>query len=64
MNYRTTAETLKKEIHFYNSRTGEYGGAEHPESLFVERAEAIISRENSLWLAAARERHTEAARPA
>jgi hypothetical protein len=60
LNYRTTSETLKKEIHFYRSRTAEYRGAGDAEALFVERVEAIISRENSLWLQAVRERPASA----
>ena len=51
LNYRTTSETLKKEIHYYTARIDPYQHAENPKTLFVERVEALISRENTLWLA-------------
>lgn len=64
LNYRTTAETLKKEFQFFNTRTGEYRSASEPEVLFVERVEAVISRENALWLETGRDRQqTGAAAP-
>ena len=52
INYRTTCETLKKEIHFYKAGIIEYKDAEDPEGLFVERVESLISRENTMWLMA------------
>jgi len=52
INYRTTCETLKKEIHFYKAGIYEYKDAEDPEGLFVERIESLISRENTMWLMA------------
>ena len=51
LNYRTTAETLKKEKFYYDARAMEYATAENKEQLFVERVEALISRENTLWMA-------------
>lgn len=56
INYRTTAETLKKEEYFYKAGAGAYQEARDPESLFVERVENLISRENTLWLIAVREK--------
>jgi hypothetical protein len=50
VNYRTTSETLKKEIHYYNAKLADYHDAEDPEALFVERVESLISRENTMWL--------------
>ena len=50
INYRTTCETLRKEIHFYNASVGEYKDTDDREALFVERVEALISRENTMWL--------------
>lgn len=50
INYRTTRETLGKEIHYYNAKLAGYKDAEDPEALFVERVEAVISRENTLWV--------------
>lgn len=50
INYRTTCETLKKEINFYKANTQGYESADDKEQLFVERVEALISRENTLWV--------------
>ena len=50
INYRTTCETLRKEIHYYNARINDYESSNDPMALFVERVEALISRENTLWL--------------
>lgn len=50
IGYRTTCETLKKEVHFYEAVIGEYANSEDREALFVERVENLISRENTLWL--------------
>lgn len=50
INYRTTCETLKKEIYFFEGGIQGYGTAQDKQSLFVERVEALISRENTLWL--------------
>jgi hypothetical protein len=49
-SYRTTCETLKKEIYFYNSKIGEYQDADNPETLFIQRVESTISREHTQWL--------------
>ena len=50
INYRTVAEALEKEKHYYNAGATEYATAENKKQLFVERVEALISRENSLWM--------------
>jgi len=50
INYRTTCETLRKEIHFYNANVDDYENCEDPTSMFVRRVEAMISRENTLWV--------------
>jgi len=50
INYRTTCETLRKEIYYYNANLNDYETSNDPMSLFVERVEALISRENTLWL--------------
>ncbi len=49
INYRTICETLRKEIHLYDGTVGDYGRATDKESLFIERVESLISRENTLW---------------
>ena len=56
VNYRTIAETLKKEKHYYDVEAGEYAAVEDKEQLFVERVEALISRENTLWMTIHRRR--------
>lgn len=56
INYRTTCETLKKEIYFYNAGVDEYKGSDDKEALFVKRVEALISRENTLWLSTVKEK--------
>ncbi|MBI4130905.1 MAG: DUF4231 domain-containing protein [Nitrosarchaeum sp.] len=50
ITYRTTCETLKKEIHYYNADVGEYYNNQDKESTFVQRVESLISQENTLWL--------------
>ena len=55
INYRTTCETLKKEIYLYNAGIQEYGRTKDKPALFVERVESLISRENTLWLMTHRE---------
>ena len=52
INYRTTAETLKKEKHYYHAGISEYARVNNKEQLFIERVERLISRENTLWIAA------------
>jgi len=50
LNYRTICETLRKEIHLYRAKVDEYAVGADPQSLFVQRVESLISRENTLWL--------------
>ena len=54
IDYRTTCETLKKEIYYYTGGIGDYKETDDRESLFVERVESLISRENTMWLTAQR----------
>jgi hypothetical protein len=55
LNYRSTSETLKKEEQHFRTLTGPYREAAEPEKLFVERVEAVISKEQSIWLTAMQE---------
>ena len=48
--YRTTCETLKKEKVHHDMLTDVYTKAENPDKLFVERVEAIISKEHTRWV--------------
>ena len=50
INYRTTCETLRKEIHYYNAKIDDYEYSDESMGLFVKRVEALISRENTMWL--------------
>jgi len=50
ITYRTTCETLKKEIHYYKANVGEYYNNKDKEATFVQRVESLISQENTLWL--------------
>ena len=56
ISYRTIAETLRKEKHYYDAGATEYAAVEDKEQLFVERVEALISRENTLWMTIHRRR--------
>ena len=51
ISYRTVAERLKKEKYYYDAGATEYATAEDRRRLFVERVEALISSENTLWMA-------------
>lgn len=50
INYRTMAETLRKEKYFYDAGIDDYSDPSGANALFVERVEALISREHSLWI--------------
>lgn len=50
INYRGIAEALKKEKYYYDARIDNYTTASDADGLFVQRVEALISRENSLWV--------------
>lgn len=50
INYRTTCETLRKEIHYFKAGVNDYRGSDDPMGLFVRRVESLISRENTMWL--------------
>ena len=49
--YRATREALKREERLYTGKAGPYSGISESDALFVERSDAIISGENSKWLA-------------
>ena len=63
INYRTTCETLRKEIHFYGAGLGDYRDSEDREALFVERVESLISRENTIWLTTQRPKEGKKSSP-
>ena len=50
ITYRTTCETLRKEINFYEASIQGYDAVADKEALFVERVESLISREHTLWV--------------
>jgi hypothetical protein len=49
--YRATREALKREDLLHSGKAGPYSGAPDPDTLFVERCDAIVSGENLKWLA-------------
>ena len=50
VNYRTTAELLKKEQHFYRANTSGYDKAQDKQALFVKRVESLISQAHTEWV--------------
>jgi hypothetical protein len=51
-NYRNTAESLKHEKFLYLAKAGPYASATDLRMMLAERVEALISQENSQWVAA------------
>ena len=49
--YRATREALNREEFLHGAKAGPYSDAPDPERLFIERCDAIMSGENSKWLA-------------
>ena len=49
--YRATREALNREDFLHSGKAGPYSGAPGPDTLFIERCDAIISGENLKWLA-------------
>lgn len=54
ITYRTTCETLRKEIHYYQWELGEYAVADPRRRMqvFVDRVESLLSQENTKWFSA------------
>jgi Protein of unknown function (DUF4231) len=50
-SYRNTAESLKHEKFLYQAKAGPYANAADPRVALAERVEALISQENSQWVA-------------
>jgi hypothetical protein len=48
IQYRTTSESLKHEKFLFLTRSSQYA-IENPFSMFVQRIESLISKENSGW---------------
>lgn len=49
INYRTTAEALKKEKYMFMTESPPYQYTDNSFSVFVSRVESLISRENTEW---------------
>lgn len=49
IEYRNTAESLKKERYLHLARLEEYAKTDSPDKLFVARVESLISRQNTAW---------------
>jgi hypothetical protein len=52
-NYRNTAESLKHEKFMFLAKAGPYANVADPRTALAERVEALISQENTQWVAAA-----------
>jgi len=50
-SYRATAESLKHEKFMFLAKAGPYANAADPRVALAERVEALISQENSQWVA-------------
>ena len=50
INYRTTCEALKKEIYLYDAGLSDYQQSDDREAQFIDRVEALLARENTIWL--------------
>jgi hypothetical protein len=51
-NYRNTSESLKHEKFLYLAKAGPYATAADPRAMLAERVEALVSQENTQWVAA------------
>jgi hypothetical protein len=53
INYRTTSEILRKEIYYFDANIQGYENftdIEEKRSMFIQRVENLISRENTSWV--------------
>lgn len=50
INFRSTCESLKHEKYLFLAKAGSYLKSEHPDALFAERAESLISQEHAKWV--------------
>lgn len=50
IQYRATAEELKREKYLWLAKAGPYATAERPDTLLAERVEALLSREQTGWV--------------
>ena len=59
INYRTVAETLKKEKHYYDAGLDDYADTSDKEALFINRVESLTSQENTIWVTTHRQKEVE-----
>ena len=59
LQYRVTAEALKREKFLYLTRAGKYHHAKNPFNDFVINIEAILANENAAWLQQLNEKEEE-----
>jgi hypothetical protein len=50
INYRTVAESLKKEMTYYTAKLCDYENSPDPEQLFLLKIENLISKEHTSWI--------------
>jgi uncharacterized protein DUF4231 len=56
-SYRNTAESLKHEKFLFQAKAGPYANAVDPRAALAERVEALISQENTQWVATLQKSH-------
>jgi len=49
LQYRASAEAIKREQHLYVTKTSIYGASENPFTTFVEEIEKILSKDVTEW---------------
>lgn len=49
INFRQVSESLKQEKYFFEADLGPYANPTEKRSLFVDRVESLIARENAIW---------------
>jgi hypothetical protein len=60
VQYRTTAESLKRERFLYLTEAGLYEEAANPFRRFVEQVETLLGEENSAWIQYVKKKDSEA----
>jgi hypothetical protein len=55
LNYRSTAELIRREVTLYEAGVDDYANRTRAESLLVKRVEGLVLKEHAGWLSAAEE---------
>jgi hypothetical protein len=62
INYRTTCEALKKEKYLFDAGLSDYQQSDGRQAQFVDKVEALLARENTLWLSVQKKKADENAK--